>query len=217
MNAKGPLVRIFHTEITAEIERDRLDEYMALLCTEVQASISQYYKWQDRYRSLFGKLLLRTALQSYGLDPGDLSYIIKNDYGRPYTDRGVEFNISHSGSQVICAVSTDTKLGIDIEQIKNIDLNEFNATMTANQWQHIFADKNPISAFFRLWALKESVIKADGRGLSVPLTELETDFVNIKYESILWYLTPVNAPDDYAAFLATDVPDPQLEFLKVNF
>ncbi len=216
MTIHKPIVRIFHTRVDEEIAPRQMQQYLALITPAMQDTVTNYHNWRDRQSALFGKLLLRIGLHSFGIDPGNLSQILWNDFGRPFLHQGANFNLSHSGNQVVCAVSLDTRLGIDIEQVRQVDLTEFHSTMTTRQWKEIYASGNPIKEFFRLWALKESVIKADGRGLSIPLASLETGNP-IKYENNSWYLTPVDSPEGYAAFLSSDLPDPQIEYTEVKF
>ena len=214
---KQPIVRIFYTSVKTEFQSSQMQQYLDVLTPPMRDTIMQYHNWRDRQCSLFGKLLLRMGLESFGLQPGDLSQMLVTDYDRPYLASGIDFNISHSGDQVICAVSTDVKVGIDIEQVRPVDLTEYQITMTEKQWKHIYESEEPYREFFNLWALKESVIKADGRGLSIPLTSLETDYHRLHYDDRSWYVTPLRSPQDYAAYLATNLPAPRIEYISATF
>ena len=49
--------------------------------------------------------------------------IVYSDFGKPYLNsQPYKFNVSHSGDWVVCSVG-NSKIGVDIEEIKNIDIN----------------------------------------------------------------------------------------------
>lgn len=160
---------------------------------------------------------MRTALQSFGCPANILFSIKKNIYGRPFTNKNIDFNVSHSGNQVICAASKSCRLGIDIEKKRAIGFENFLETMSSDQWKYIDEAKSPGDEFFRLWALKESVIKADGRGLSIPLSDLETNFQTLSYQGQEWFLTELFIHTDYTCYLATDVGNLQIEVINIDF
>ncbi len=132
--------------------------------------ISAFRKWQDAHASLFGLLLLKKGLAHYGavLNP---AAITKTSFGRPYLNEPIDFNISHAGECVVCVISDDTVVGVDVEEVNNIDLSAFESYFI-REWPQIESSTNPLKTFYELWTQKEAVIKADGRGLSAPLETL---------------------------------------------
>jgi 4'-phosphopantetheinyl transferase len=211
------IVRVFHAVFHTEMPPAKWQECINLLPPPLHAGILRYHRWQDRHRALIGKLLLRKALQFSGIESDILTDIKTNDFGRPSLNVPGDFNISHSGNHVVCASSSACRLGIDIEETKTINFDDFQNTMTAVQWRNIQASANSTKAFFRLWALKESVIKADGKGLAIPLTELETDYKTCNYNNMEWFLTGLNFDEDYAACIATSVAALNIEIVEVVF
>jgi 4'-phosphopantetheinyl transferase len=131
-----------------------------------------YRRWQDVYGSLFGRHLLRMALQKAGC-PGDLSELQVTSYGRPYLENGPDFNISHSGNRVVCILSRQGRVGIDLEETAPLDFSDFKMQFTATEWAAITGASVPLLAFYHYWTAKESLIKADGRGLGIALDSLE--------------------------------------------
>jgi len=78
--------------------------------------------------------------------------------------------------------------------------------MTSKQWGLINNSSEPYNTFYRFWSIKESVIKADGRGLSIPLDELEIENNTVNYDGRLWYVTELNLASRYAVAMATNKP-----------
>ncbi len=87
---------------------------------------------------------------------------------KPYlkNDKNFHFNCAHSGQWIVCAVD-DAPVGVDIERVKSVDFDiakrffsdeEYNALMNVNESERT-------DYFFRLWTLKESYLKAIGKGL----------------------------------------------------
>ncbi len=81
----------------------------------------------------------------------------------------IHFNLSHSGNQVICTVGP-TEVGCDVEEINPAH------TKTIIR---CFAESEQILAaqsaenFFRLWTLKESILKLSGKGFTIPFNSFE--------------------------------------------
>src|SRR4030095_15325835 len=153
--------------------RNKLNEvdffkYLNLFPVEIKNKILRFKRWEDRHASLYGKLLLKKGLEELALDAGlfDLKY---TQYGRPYIEHGADFNISHSTSYVVCALSTDGKIGIDIEEIKAIPINDFKEEFSKEEWRMITASDDKYFWFYYYWTAKEAVIKAEGKGLNFPL------------------------------------------------
>ena len=76
--------------------------------------------------------------------------------------------------------------------------------MTPGQWDEINNAHSPLKEFYKYWTIKESVVKADGRGFSIPLDKLEVKNNTVRYEDKLWYVRELALNNDYSAVLATD-------------
>lgn len=121
-----------------------------------------------RQQSFAASLLLDESIRRcYPSVPRPLDISI-HEQGKPYlTDTpNVHFSLSHSGSWVVCAVS-DHPVGVDIQQYRSIRLNVANRFFHPDEVQYLstLTPAERENAFYTLWALKESYVKADGRGL----------------------------------------------------
>src|ERR1700749_3492577 len=84
--------------------------------------IESLYRLKDRQASLLGKLLLYKLLEKMEGREKDLSRLIYTTNGKPLLERtGVSFNISHSGDYVVCAMTDQQQIGVDIEKIEEVD------------------------------------------------------------------------------------------------
>jgi 4'-phosphopantetheinyl transferase len=134
----------------------------------------------DAYRSLLGETLARLAVcELWQVSNADLSFR-KNAYGKPLLDYppNCSFNISHSGEWVVCAAS-DTPVGIDVERIKPIDISIAERFFAPEEYDELMklSGSRQLSRFYRLWTLKESYIKAVGKGMSIPLDSFAFAFL----------------------------------------
>jgi phosphopantetheinyl transferase len=124
--------------------------------------IGRYQRHEDKARCLLAGLLLRKIC---GVT--DDSQLIYGENGKPYLKNSdTYFNISHSGDYVILATA-ESEVGVDIEK-----MDAFSDKVAARcftplecEWMKQEGDNK---AFYRLWAAKESVMKASGLGFSLP-------------------------------------------------
>ena len=200
------MVDLFYTHIDYRLEFSTWNYYFSLLPPFLQQKVERFYKWEDKQAALFGKILLLEGLKKYGLDKECLNHLCYNSWDKPYLKYGPCFNISHSGNLVVCAVNKKNPLGIDVEKISDIKLDDFEAYMSSEQWEIIRESSNPHATFFSFWTIKESVIKADGKGLSIPLTDIVFKNLKIDLNDKIWHLTELKLHKGYACCLACDKP-----------
>ena len=124
-----------------------------------------YKNEDDRNLSILSSLLLDKALKKHDLSERNMKYTF-NAYGKPYfaNAEDLHFSISHSGEYAMVVLS-DKEIGCDIQQIKDINLSIADRFFTAEERKYVKCTEN----FFRIWTLKESFIKAIGKGLALPL------------------------------------------------
>ena len=162
-------------------------------------------------------MLLLKGLKDLGLSSysfADLQYSL---FQRPYFKGSVDFNISHSGNYVICAISSTNRIGIDIEEIKEIPLVDFDSLFSKEELQRIYQVKNDFIPFYTLWTQKEAYLKAIGTGLNVPLNEVIVNQGKISHNHEEWFLHELKLDVDYICHLSTDSQNPEIQIEKVDF
>lgn len=128
--------------------------------------------WDVR-RSLVGESLIRMlACQALAIDNAAIAFAATPD-GRPYLsgfEEVFDFNLSHSGEWVVCAAG-QPEIGVDIERIQPIDLELARRCFSAVEYRRWlgYPASQRLTRFYELWTLKESYLKAMGKGLAIPL------------------------------------------------
>ena len=135
----------------------------------------------DRHRDAYivARGLLRVILGGVlQIPPQDVRF----DYGckgKPglAAQSPIRFNLSHSGSVVVYAVTLGREIGIDVEQIRPVNDMESLARCSFSESENKALASLPESlrceAFFNCWTRKEAYIKALGEGLSYSLQEFD--------------------------------------------
>lgn len=192
------------------------NNYLSILPKKFRKKIEKFNKWEDRQCTLLGKLLLLEGLKKYFLDKDCLDLICYNEWGKPFFKNGPDFNISHSGNITICAICDGINIGVDIEKISAINLDDFESYMSEEQWCLIKQAKDPYSVFFSFWTIKESVIKADGKGLSIPLTEVNLENSMVDLYNKKWHIKEISLHKGFACCIASDIEKPGINIRKIN-
>ncbi len=211
------MIRVLFAASDSEIPDERREYYLRKIPGSIRDRISRYVRWQDRQAGLFGKLLLLKGLTEYGYPPDCLNSLSYNDFGRPFLDSGIDFNISHSGAYAVCAFTDREIVGIDIEKIRPVALSDFKTYMTDQEWENIAASDRQYDRFYEHWTMKESVIKAEGRGLSVPLRDIRLDQGKAVLYDTVWFLKELRLDVRYKCCLALNSEPPEFEIRQVRF
>lgn len=107
--------------------------------------------------------------------------IEKGEYGKTYLREHpkIHFNISHCEGMAVCAFA-DTEIGVDAEKKDEVNEKIFRRVFTSSEQELLKSRKENEEeyreSFYRLWTLKESRIKQNGSGMSMPLTDFSFTF-----------------------------------------
>ncbi len=136
-----------------------------------------YYHDDDKLRSVSAAYLIKKYVKNE-----KLKY---NEYGKPYVNNGLYFNISHSQNFVVLATSEFYEVGVDIEAIEKKDLSFLERIFLPGEM-----NKDNIKETYLLWCNKESLVKCLGHGLrdikEAPASPLNGSrlYKGVSYETI---------------------------------
>lgn len=132
--------------------------------------------------------------------------------------RGCRFNASDSGDLLACGFTDGREIGIDIERHRAPRYRDSLAERFFAPEEHAdlvaIPEAQRTRAFFDCWARKEAFIKADGRGLRIPLHSFRVSLDPAPASSALlacrdeegpldtWLLQPFSPGDGYSGAIA---------------
>jgi 4'-phosphopantetheinyl transferase len=159
----------------SECENVTPDQYNRLLqkvTPERQVRAKRFLRFEDSCRSVVAEALLAYTLKrECGIDFNSIT-LIENQWKKPIIQgHAIHFNLTHSGSWVMCIIDSG-ETGIDVEKVKHVDFGIVPRFFSQKEQQHFNrykTDEEKLDCFSTLWVLKESYIKAIGKGLYCPL------------------------------------------------
>ncbi|MGE6632001.1 4'-phosphopantetheinyl transferase family protein [Bacillus sp. NPDC077027] len=169
-------MKIYAIRLQLLCEEEELEQIQHLkrFVSEQKRKAAERFRFPiDARRTLIGEVLIRQIVQETYQIPSDQIVFETEENGKPIIAglKNFHFNLSHSGHFVVCAVS-DKPVGIDIEQVKPIDLDIAKRFFSPQEYADLLtkSTKDQIPYFFHLWSMKESFIKLTGKGLSYGLS-----------------------------------------------
>ncbi|WP_139685525.1 4'-phosphopantetheinyl transferase family protein [Vibrio tasmaniensis] len=181
--------------------RDDIDSVSCLkqtLTADEIAKVERYRMPSSKIQALYVRNYLRKVLSRYSDLIPEAWRFEYGEKGKPslvaeqQLKTGLNFNISHSKEHLLIAVylreGKQVQLGVDIEHARS-------STNIDSIMKHYFSDKELADLlelckeeqrerFFDLWALKESYIKATGKGLATSLRSFSFDFSNLAEQTL---------------------------------
>tara|TARA_R110002050_G_scaffold5716_1_gene24865 strand:- start:24 stop:689 length:666 start_codon:yes stop_codon:yes gene_type:complete len=198
------MISTYYTKISANFHNKIIENTLSKFPMNYQNKILKYRRWQDAQSSIVGRLLLLHGIRQ--LDNSILfnDFLVKyTEYNKPYLECSpIKFNISHSNEIVVCSITCKEDIGIDIEKIKPIKIHDFKEKMTKLEWEYVIKSKNTQTAFYHYWTKKEALVKANGKGLSIPLDSFETIKSEVTIENSLYFVKELKIHNNYKCHLA---------------
>ncbi len=171
---------ILHVDLAPVPDRER--QAVTLLDSTERARWKRSQSDEARYAFALCRAALRTSLAEHAGCESDTLSFGHLDHGKPFalidaTRSDIGFNVSHSGEHGLIAIGTDHDLGIDVEERSmHRDLAGLSRRVYGPRERQRLAEvAGPARAhlFYRLWTMKEALLKAIGAGLSLGPTCFE--------------------------------------------
>jgi 4'-phosphopantetheinyl transferase len=197
-----------------------------------QVRADRFHFDRDRSAYIAAHWLIRNALASVGgLPPPDWHFIAEQ-HGKPEIDPALgrpdlRCNLSHASGLVACAVATGATIGIDVETFSRkhagLDLADRFFSPSEVAILRATASDRQRETFFRLWTLKEALIKATGEGLHRALDSFSflLDPTSVRFhradagEAAKWTFVEHRPTPDHALALAIRQSSPQPVSLSI--
>ena len=179
------MVYLYTFDVSTLPDMDQCAELIKQLPKARQEKVEKCKKEEKARQSLGAGLLLEKVFKEHGICTNDIRI---GRHGKPEVD-GLYFNLSHSGSMVICAVS-EKPVGCDVEQMRSAPRKIATHFFCKSEEEYLrkFDGESYDREFFRLWTIKESYIKMTGEGGSIPLDSFEVeleDGIRIRRDGVL--------------------------------
>lgn len=204
--------RLYYLSIK-DIKND-FDTLLEKVTPNRQRAIVDFCFIEDKLRCLGAGLLLRNVL---GIKTDDM--ISYGEFGKPelkanrHNKIRFHFNLSHSGNYVMLGIN-NCEIGVDIEKLITYDGDLAKFCFQDDECDYIARDS---MKFTKLWTMKESIMKACGKGLSLHpksfgvLSATDTGYHNIN--GVKWCVKTDVFSDKYVYSVCTK---PNVDFFTVG-
>lgn len=196
------------------ITREKESELFLLLNEDEKNRANRFQYAVHKKRFIATRSALRQLLGVYlGIAPDKIEFGY-DEYEKPFlktaNSLALQFNLSHSEDIAVYAFTLEHPIGIDIEKIQptfSQGVAERFFSPKENEALKHLSTREQVVGFYRLWSRKEALIKAIGKGLSLPLSTFSVSIVDtheiIALENQQWSLIPIPAQEEYQSALAT--------------
>jgi 4'-phosphopantetheinyl transferase len=197
------MVKVYYTAIDSVSPEEVTERMRQELPAGILRQAARYHQLPDQLRCMLGKWLLKEALErENSYEKTMLERLQLDQYNRPYLESSIDFNLSHSGKYAVCALSTISRVGVDIEEIRAINWEDFQLSLSEKDRETIESSTETERMFFKIWTRKEAVTKANGKGLGIPFDQLDVYRPQVNCEGKNWNTHFLDIDSQYVACLA---------------
>lgn len=167
-------VNLIHVNLAPDAGREA--SAVSLLNDSEKARSHRFRSERARRGFVLCRAALRVSLaERLGCSCGELSFGFL-EHGKPYArfaDRSVDiaFNVSHSHGHGLIAITDKACVGVDVEErAPRRDLDGIGSLVYGPEERRLLgiaSDREKVQFFYRLWSMKEALIKGLGTGFSL--------------------------------------------------
>jgi 4'-phosphopantetheinyl transferase len=201
---------------------------VALLDKEELDRFHRFRFEPDRVRFAIAHATMRRILGAYLNKAPNRVLIRTTRFGKPELageeqGRPLHFNLSHSRSVALLALSKDTEVGVDVEDVKPIERGVAQSYFSAAELSALASLDGDawLHGFYLCWTRKEAILKGEGIGLNLALDSFDVSLLPGAPAEILaarpcagfrhnWKLHDLSVAPGSAAALAAGSPRAQL-------
>ena len=171
---------VIHVDLTPDAAREA--EVMGWLDESEQTRWRRFQYPGPRRRYALCRAALRAMLCRHLGCSNDQLAFVASEHGKPFATvrklpAPISFNVSHSGCHGLIALAAGGRLGVDVEERvakRNLDL--LVESVLSEQEQALLDSTHGLARmhlFFKLWTIKEALIKAHGMGMALNASRFE--------------------------------------------
>lgn len=203
------MIRVYYTQAQVEnISPGELENWSRAAVEELPSvkreQILRLRPPLSRFISALGWQLVKFAFRRSAYPDFELSQLRFEEQKKPRWPGKADFNLSHSGSLLACALTDNGLVGIDVEQVRMFKDD-------ARMFEHILSPQETLppepgrhELFFQYWTRKEAVIKAEGSSGVWNMAEARLQESHAYYKNTAWHLYPLELVAGYASCIACD-------------
>ena len=147
--------------------KDPAEPFLRFFSPERQKQILRFWFAEDRNRTLWTELLVRSVIAKKTSRSMEEISIEREENGKPHvTDSRLQISLSHSKHWAVCSVG-NIPSGADVEEASTDALAIAEHFFTAKEFQALrkLDEKSRSKAFLRIWTIKESFVKLTGQSI----------------------------------------------------
>ena len=211
---------ILHVDLRSHAERQ--ERAFALLDGPEKARWSRFAVKDAQHQYALCRAALRVNLcERLGCSNQELSFGYL-EHGKPYakvngTRSSASFNVSHSGEHGLIAFANRNGLGVDLEvRTPGRDFDGIGSCVYGPQERRALSatsGREKVDLFYRLWSLKEALIKALGTGFSLSPSRFEVPQAMFEGERSAQFRFP-HRPSD--PFWLEDLGEPRFAAARAS-
>jgi 4'-phosphopantetheinyl transferase len=162
------------------LEPPPLEQDWAVLSAEETARAQRFVRPADAAHFVRAHAALRHVVAAWADTAPEALQFSTGTHGKPglaerHGQPDIRFNLSHSGSIALIAVSRQFELGVDVEVLRPVTPEIAREYFAAAERRHLdqYSGDAWLRGFFRVWTSKEALLKGEGLGLNIPLDAFE--------------------------------------------
>lgn len=176
------------------------------LPVEKARRIRQIRDRQSQIQSIIGLKLLADGFKQLGLRKFHLRKLTFT-YNKPALYNAIPFSISHSHDCIVCVISNNAMVGIDIEKIRPL------STSIIKKYQL----KQPAISAITAWTQKEAVLKVYPEDTLTQLKEIQLQDNAAHFKQRRYYLNSFNLEKKFTMSIARTQPNTKIKIKRVYF
>ena len=166
------MISITAIENSSDLDDRIYASFLELVSPQRKQRAKRFLRREDACRCIIGEVLAKYCVAVRERIPINEIVFHSDEFGKPRiaSTKTMDFSISHSKSWVVCAIDNGP-VGIDVEHVHDHDSAIAKRFFHPDEYAMLCAlpEDEKKAKFYELWTLKESYIKAIGKGLSCPL------------------------------------------------
>jgi len=226
MRELGPLqIHLWQYPISDPVDARHLAHAVTFLSHAEMGRASTFNFEKNRAEYVLSHAMLRLVLSQYApVRPEEWQFLTgpwgKPEIAGPALDIPLWFNLSHTDGFAACVAGRVPQLGVDVENMNRKTSHDGLARRFFGAAEYDYLRRLPPhlqrEAFFRIWTLKEAYIKAEGKGLSIPLASFSFRFSADNPTQVTFESSSESNPDHWSFYEFQPAPDYRISLAARN-